>query len=104
MSLGQLLDSFQTCVSYCPRHYCDPLATPPPSPLPPGNAVKILANIDSYFACVTSVQPTQFNIVWWGGGKRGITAKFAAIAFTVPALLARIVAYVRSFFFCYCRG
>ena len=88
MSLGQLLDSFQICVFYSPRHYYDPLPTAPPPPLPPGNVEKILANIDTYFACVTSVQPTQFNIVWGGGG---ITAKFAAIAFTVPALLARIV-------------
>ena len=94
MSLGQLLDSFQICVSFSPRHYYDPLATPPPSLLPPGNVEKILANIDTYFACVTSVQPTQFNIVWGGGGGGGggITAKFAAtIAFTVPALSARIV-------------
>ena len=62
MSLGQLLDSFQICVSYSPRHYYDPLATPPP-PLPQGNVEKILANIDTYFACVS----TQFNIVWGGG-------------------------------------
>ena len=69
MSLGQLLDSFQICVFYSPRHYYDPLPTAPPPPLPPGNVEKILANIDIYFACVTSVQPTQFNIVWGGRGK-----------------------------------
>ena len=84
MSLGQLLESFQICVFYFPRHYY-PLATPPPSPLPPGNVEKILANIDTYFV---SVQPTQFNIFW---GEGGTTAKFAAIALTVPALSARIV-------------
>ena len=50
-------------VSYSPRHYYDHLATPPPSPLPPGNVEKILANIDTHFDGVTSVQPTHFNIV-----------------------------------------
>ena len=94
MSLGQLLDSFQICVFYSPRHYYDPLPIAPPPPLPPGNVEKILANINTYFACVTSVQPTQFNIVW---GEGGITAKFAAIAFTVPALLARIAGLLQCF-------
>ena len=88
MSLGQLLESFQICVSYSPRHYYDPSATPPPSPPPPGNVEKILANIDTYFAYVTSVQPTQFNIVW---GRGGNYCEVCCIAFTVPALLARIV-------------